>query len=142
MYGLRRSAVATVVALCSSKRNQARLLQDHSEANSRLMRHTLPHCGDVDTQVWYCGWVCSTGSTRVWSGSGLCQRVRTSNAADATAAPDAVAREYHIASVSCLLLPLQIDCMELMYRCAKNHNEKVYHSHLDPHVSAHLLTMN
>jgi hypothetical protein len=56
VYTLRRSAASSVVTLCSlSKRNQARLLQQHHEAYKRLMSHTLPHCGDADTQVWFAG---------------------------------------------------------------------------------------
>lgn len=42
-----------------------------------------------------------------------------------------------LCSPCCCLLRNQIDCFEIMYRCAKNFNEKVYHAHLDPHVSTH-----
>jgi hypothetical protein len=53
VYGLRRSAVSTIVSLCAhSRRNQASVLQHQDgAAYDTLMSSILPDCGDDVTQV-------------------------------------------------------------------------------------------
>jgi hypothetical protein len=51
-YGLRRSAVSSLVAIVgASRRMQISLLTDHTDSYGRLMGHVLVGCGDADTQV-------------------------------------------------------------------------------------------
>lgn len=122
-YSLRRSGVSVLRELVTRcRRNQQLLLSEaHQAAYSCLMGNVLPSCGDLPTQVRRPSVVASCVSPCVllsqWLGMFLHSNMDAGGAV-----------------IFCALL--QVDLLEVLFRCAKPFGERAYHQHLSAQVRA------